>query len=57
MNSKIRVGLIFGITIAVLLISEHLITTKIHTTNETVGIITIGILSGAIGGLVFGFLI
>lgn len=56
MSSKIKPGLFFGIIMAVLLISEHLIYTKIHTTTEIAGIIIIGIFSAAIGGLVFGFL-
>lgn len=57
MSSKIKPGLFFGIIMAISLISEHLISTKIHTTTEIIGNIIIGILAGSIGGLVFGFLI
>ena len=57
MNSKIKLGLIFGITMAFLLISEHLIFTKTHTTSEIAGNVAVGIFSGAIGGVVFAFLI
>ncbi|KAA9036335.1 hypothetical protein FW778_19065 [Ginsengibacter hankyongi] len=56
MSSKIKSGLFFGIFTAIVLISEHLVSTNIHTTTEIMGIIVVGILSGTIGGLVFVFL-
>ena len=57
MGNKIRTGFIFGITMAILFISDSLLSGKNHTTAEIVGIISAGILAGAIGGLVFGFLV
>ena len=57
MSSKIKPGLLFGTLMAVLFILEHIISAKINSTTEIVKIITIGIFSGAIGGLVFGFLV
>jgi len=56
MSSKIKPGLFFGIFMAIFFISEHLISAKIHTTTDIAETITIGIFSGAIGGLLFGFL-
>jgi hypothetical protein len=57
MNNKIRTGFVFGISMAILFISDSLFSSKIHTTTEIVGIISAGVLAGAIGGLVFGFLL
>jgi hypothetical protein len=57
MNNKVRTGFIFGISMAILFITDSLLSGKNHTTSEIVGIISAGILAGAIGGLVFGFLL
>ena len=57
MSNKIRTGFIFGITMAILFISDSLLSGKNHTTSEIVGVTLAGILGGAIGGLVFGFLL
>jgi flagellar biosynthesis protein FliR len=57
MNNKVRTGFIFGISMAILFISDSLMSGKNHTTNEIVEIISAGILAGAIGGFVVGFLL
>ena len=57
MSNKIRTGFIFGITMAILFISDSLLSGKNHTTSEIVGVTFAGILGGAIGGVVFSLLL
>ena len=57
MNNKVKPGLFFGITMAVLFIAESLLSDNVSSTSEILRIISIGIISGAIEGFVFGFLI
>ncbi|HEY5406740.1 MAG TPA: GRAM domain-containing protein [Ginsengibacter sp.] len=57
MSNKVKPGLFFGITMAVIFIAESLLSADDTSTGDIVRIIATGIISGAIAGFLFGFLI
>lgn len=55
-RSRFRVGLSFGIAMAVLFILQNLLTSDKHTINQIIKSIASGLVAGAISGVLFGWL-
>jgi hypothetical protein len=57
MNNRVKSGLFFGIAMTVIFIVEKLLTQDNLTTRQILKLVTSALLSGAISGFLFGWLI
>jgi hypothetical protein len=55
-RNRFRIGLSFGIAMAVFFILQNLVTSDKHTTNQIIKSIASGLVAGAISGVLFGWL-